>query len=290
MGDESIITPMGFMAGRYARVLAEELAEPLALLVTSLNSDSFYWDKRSPPVGPPVFDAEHIPRVLVKLQGEVTTERISDWYRRSVMTHGRLVTVEFRSEEWLKRLADLIQLGFDPLWLYRIEGPEGPWWSRLGPKAAAEKRLAPQVLALLVEMKRHSQISETAREQVHAIAPEAEVVNESQVSVEQGILRWLVEMDDKHRLRLKGLNLLGDVPPASGVIRDWFLAAPTKAAFFETVRAQSKVDLKHLTLRHFDPDFDGTVTRSLDMVLETWSEADFRRYQAATKAATRERP
>ena len=284
------VITMGVMAGP-ARILGRELAERLRPFISNLNRVHFFWNyswlgykdfhERELDHAP---DVRKVPRVLVKLRGEVEMRerrRTSGLFspssdRRYEMGRARLLTVEILDEDWLMAWLEMVDLGFDPWWSRPEKGIEGD-------KAEVEK-LAPELLARLLEMKRHSQVTDAVRKRVRAADPGARVVKHFQDGIEERAHRWLIEMKEEHGLNLLGLEQLGALPPSTREIRNWFFSAADKKAFFDKVRSRWKGDLDALILRYWrSEERSGWQARARLNEVEAWSEAVFKRHQASTR-------
>lgn len=285
------VIAMGVME-RPADVLGEDLADQLKPFVSHTRDDYFFWNYEgleAPKEAPPG-SVDHMPRVLVQLRGIVTgyvdgqartkpENRYLPSQLRRVMNPGKVETIEFLSEEWLRSWRDLFRLGPSPLWT--ITGYV---------RNEDAREMAPKALELLLRMKKHSKITPVIREAVARVDPSARPTARYQFSQECTVHRWLVEVNEKHDLNLKGIEDLGDVPPGPKELREWFLAANDKDSFFEKVRSQWKGDLGVFTLGYYFNKKHGrgrkttyTKSVSLDDMLENWSDEDFVRHQASTK-------
>src|SRR5262249_44228531 len=147
-------------------------------------------------------DIRHVPRVLVRLRGDVQGKG------DRVMVKGKLQSVEFLSEPWLKNWQQLARMGM------RYGHLEG------GVSVAKAKEMAPKVLALVQQMKLRGNPTDSQRELVAKINPKAKVVRYFQNDTEASALSWLREMKEKYRLDLKGLTEFAQPPKHD--VDNWF--------------------------------------------------------------------
>jgi hypothetical protein len=259
-------------------IVGKELAPKLKPLASDLSYSTFFWNYGwfGDPAEFPPEDIKKVPRVLVRLRGDV--QKKGDL----VMVKGQLQSAEFLSEPWLKNWQQLARMGM------RYGYLEG------GVSETKAKEMAPKVLALVQQMKLRGNPTDPQRELVAKINPNAKVVRYFQNDIEASALSWLRAMNEKYRLELKGLTELGQ-PPEHDVDK-WFLAAPNKKEFFANVGKQWKGDLGELGLYYYRSGKDGGLTLTvlafvrLDDMLDTWSEEEFRRFQASTKEMKKRTP
>jgi len=277
---------------RSPEVLGPDLAERLRPFVSKTGGDYFFWNYASleAPEGGPTDSVSYMPRVLVQLRGIVTgyvdgqprtkpENRYMPSQLRLVMDPGSIETIEFLSEEWLRAWRDLFRLGPSPFSVPR---------RRMNEENTRE--MAPRVLEILLRMKKHSTITEEMREKVAEVDQSAQPTVGYQLSQEGTVHRWLVEVNEKYDLNLKGIQDLGDVPPGPEDLREWFLAASDKQTFLEVVQSHWKGDIGVFSLVYYvteELDGGGKVTHGksvgLDDLLQNWSDEEFPRHQSRTR-------
>ncbi len=262
-------------------IIEGKIVEQLKPLVSKVSGSVFFfnydWLEGDPAwKGRPV-DVKQVPKILVRIHGDVTADTPRTFDGVHVMTNARLKSVEYLSEDWLKSWQKLSRLGMR---YGHLEGSQTP---------ARVKEIAPKVLAILKEMRAASAITAAQQKALAKIEPKAKVRRSFQTSWETTYHRWLLEMNQKHRLDLTGLAEVGKLPPEPPPVQKWFLEAKNKDAFFEKVRAEWKGDLDEIGISYFCRTSGNGLTTIysqyvyLDDVLAEWTEQDFRRNQEVTK-------
>jgi hypothetical protein len=278
--------------GSQKEVVGKEVAASLNSLVSDVPYPVFFWNYQwleDPAVKEPAVDIKKLPKVLVRLRGKVATRaalegkpepKYFDPFSRDViMTEGRLLSVEYLNDDWLKGWQNLARLG---LRYGHLEGDTGP--DRV-------KDVAPKVLKILKQMRAAGVVTAAQREATAKIDDYAKVGRAFQAEKETRYHRWLLQANKEHRLELAGLADVGDLPPEASTVQKWFLAAKSKAAFFETIRGNWKGELDELSVSYYwSPSKNSTVIAvvRLDEMRDFWSAQEFERYQEKTKATLRE--
>ncbi len=283
------VIAMGVLA-QDAHVLGKDLARKLEPFVSNVKGDYFFWNYswigQASKKGLPDTSVDRVPRVMVRLRGRVVRSDSGNKHRdpfdftgsgSRTMVEGKILTLEFLPESWLRTWQELVALDFNPYW----KQPE---------KALEKDRekiriLAGKVLAVLTRMKRISRISPETRKKVAAVDPGARAVSHYKKSMENTAHRWLVKMRLEHGLELEGLDALGSVPPRRWDLQKWFRAEKNKTAFFARVRAYFKGDLSELKMPYYHRIGNSTTLKSvtLDDVQERWTEETYDRHRAVTR-------
>ena len=283
------VIAMGVMA-QGSHEFGPELRRQLAPFASDVPSDYFFWNYgwigTSDEKGLPKTDVARVPRVLVRVRGPVSLEdaegnavKQSHAFMNSetrTMKTGRVLSVEFVSEAWLKAWQDLIRLGFNPYWHRPEKAIEGD--------AEKVSALAAQVIPALVRMKKLSTVTPEEVEKAHRIDPQTKAVNHFRSRMEDIPHRWLFRMKDRHGLELKGIEALGTLPPSEQELVDWFCAAENRDAFLGKVASRYKSDLDKLQMYYYLAE-----GRSISYTKVTvdevggWSNETFRQHQAASR-------
>jgi len=267
-----VIEPMGWEAGYRGSFLAEDLANRLKHFVIQkpvyLACEQEEWiGIEGKQVGTINIEEPKTPLVLVRLKGEVIMEGREYGYR-SVMTEGNLLSVEFISEEWLRKDQELVKLGFHP------------WGGLTDEKIEQDKnkvqKLSKKALPILLEMKKYSNVTKALQEEVKKVEPRARAVKSFQAHTEGVVHRWLVTMNQKYGFNLKDIERLGNPPPTQREIQEWFISASTKKDFLDKVQSCWKGDLYELLVYGEEPIILGEA-------FNTWTEDDFKRHQTRAK-------
>lgn len=255
-----------------AHVVAGDLAKRLAPLVGDLHESYVFWNYEL--AGWREGELPPLPRALVRLRGKVVAEE--DVEVR--MTEGKLVAVEFVSPEWLKAWAPLFR---SPL--FSMKDVPG----RTGSAGDAERRrFAPKALAILRAMRKAAGPTKEQRALARKIDPDAKVVSVFRRGQEITLLRWLVETNEELGLGLGDLEEeFGVLPPPPDEVQRRFLAAKTRAAFLEQVRARWNVGLEDLVVAYYVKSGNATryATTNAAVVRDEWTDEEYARHRAATK-------
>jgi len=232
-------------------------------------------------------DAEGLPRHIVKLHGDVT-EEITVTKSKSItsvsttgylMTKGRLLSIEFLNIEWIKQLQNLANLQFDP-WPWPPEEKKD--------KISLEEKLkvknqAEKILSTLLTMRRYSRITDEMRERVKKVDPNAIAVRPFQGWIERVIHEWLINKNKEYNLNLKGLELLGVLPPSREEVQNKFNEAKSKEEFLKLAQSNWKEYFDELIISYMHKASRGEAwgkRLTLSEMSKNWSEEDFQRYKS----------
>jgi hypothetical protein len=272
------VIAMGVMA-MPAHVIDGDLAARLAPFVSGLGDSHFFWNysvavRAEEPL-------PEYPKALVRIRGNVVLRGgreggLSGRSGTHVLRGGRLLSVEWIREEWLRA------------WAPWFTGQPRSVKVRPGQKEIGyERAFAPKALAALRAMRKVEGPTQTERAALVGIDPDARLVQDFRRSQEAVILRWLTAKNEELSLGLGDLEEeFGKPPPSSVQVQRWFLASGTKRAFLAKIREEWSGPLDALTLAFYIREGDRTryaVTPVLS-IEEEWSEEDYERHLGVSKA------
>jgi len=279
---------------RGPHVFHKDMARQLEPLLSPVQDDYFFWNYswiEDPRKHPPL-DIARLPKALVRVRGEAgpLEKRPNDGKPplpllpgndAKIMHQGRVISVEFLTDDWLKGWQALSRLGL------RYGYLEG------GTDEARIRETAPKALTVLREMRKHSAIGEAQRRRAAAIDPKTVPTRHFQAGIEAAVHRWLINVDSRVNLKLADLADLGDPPPTFQELQQWFLDAKDKQAFFDKVRSAWKGELGELSLWYYwSPKPGQTISARvrLDELNEKWTPDEYLERQRLTREVLKPSP